>query len=558
MATRFPSGGLFCVFLLVFCLFISIFAPAMNRITKISGILLVLLVLSLRVSAVGFSRGEMLANQADSLYGLQQYGEALRLAEQALPLSRSEGNTQLEADCLNLLAIIHIRQGQFSEAVKYAKQCYKLDERSGDPDAMSSSLNTLAGIYMSMRQPQEAEKYVLKAIQYASKVDNPERLAVLHGMASEVYHILKQEELSLSYATKAYEMEQRLGRKDKMAIRQAMRANALIALQRDAEARWALDEAIPGLRASGNIHSLGIACNQMGLLMHQDHNDSAAVRYFNEALKIFLAQNDLFNESKSRHGLYEALRHTDPDLAMEHNDRYMELRDSLYDKDTGELLAKYAVEYGYDELQARNTNLLHSLRLYILVGVVLLLALLVYGLWSRRNYRRRMQDLIRQIESLSNTIHEPDALGLPLATEGTQEELAEAPQPEPSPAMVPEPAEAQSSDIPHEDRLFLMHLVQVVNDGLPSGQIGVEAIASEMNMSIQTFRRRLLSVTGESPKAFISAIQMERAAKLLLDSPDMPIARVATLCGYDETNSFGRSFKRAYGVTSSQYREQSL
>jgi AraC-like DNA-binding protein len=100
-----------------------------------------------------------------------------------------------------------------------------------------------------------------------------------------------------------------------------------------------------------------------------------------------------------------------------------------------------------------------------------------------------------------------------------------------------------------------MRLVQVVNDNLSSGQYGVETIASEMNMSVQTFRRRLMSVTGESPKAFISAIQMERAAKLLTDNPDMPISRVANLCGYDETNSFGRVFKRAYGVTPSQYRE---
>ena len=62
------------------------------------------------------------------------------------------------------------------------------------------------------------------------------------------------------------------------------------------------------------------------------------------------------------------------------------------------------------------------------------------------------------------------------------------------------------------DLLFLADksntlFVQVVNDGLSTGQYGVEAVASEMNMSVQTFRRRLMSVTGESPKAFISAIQ---------------------------------------------------
>ena len=151
---------------------------------------------------------------------------------------------------------------------------------------------------------------------------------------------------------------------------------------------------------------------------------------------------------------------------------------------------------------------------------------------SRRD-RLRMQELIRQIENMR---------------------IAEVGEVEP---QIKEETEQKSQeDVATEDRLFVMRLVQVVNDGLSTGQYGVEAVASEMNMSVQTFRRRLMSVTGESPKAFISAIQMERAAKLLADNPDMSIARVATLCGYDETNSFGRSFKRAYGVTPSQYRGQ--
>ena len=100
-----------------------------------------------------------------------------------------------------------------------------------------------------------------------------------------------------------------------------------------------------------------------------------------------------------------------------------------------------------------------------------------------------------------------------------------------------------------------MHLIDVVNVNLPSGRYGVEDIASEMNMGVQTFRRRLLSVTGESPKAFISAIQMELAAKLLTDSPDMSVTQIANRCGYDEVTSFGRTFRKTYGISPSQYRE---
>ena len=205
------------------------------------------------------------------------------------------------------------------------------------------------------------------------------------------------------------------------------------------------------------------------------------------------------------------------------------------------MLSKYAVEYGYDELQAETTEMQRSYRLYIIIGVILLLAVLSYGLWRVRHDRRRMQELIRQVEAMRiAALAEPTTV---VDESAETETIAES------------ASESTQDEIATEDRLFIMRLVQVVNDNLSSGQYGVETIASEMNMSVQTFRRRLMSVTGESPKAFISAIQMERAAKLLTDNPDMPISRVANLCGYDETNSFGRVFKRAYGVTPSQYRE---
>lgn len=480
-----------------------------------------------------------LYDQADSLYNLQQYDEAQRLALEAL----AEANDSTDvADCASLLAVIHVRKGEFGEAVKYAKRCNAIDVASGDPDNISSSLNTLAGIYMSMRQPEEAEKYILKAISYAQKANNPQRLAVLHGMASEVYYHLKQEERSLDYATKAYQMEQQLGRKDKMAIRQAERAAALIDLKRYDEARQALAEAIPGLRESGNKHSLGIACNQMGNMMHRQANDSAAVRYFNEALAIFTDQHDLFNEATSRKGLYQALRESDPALAMQHNDRYNELRDSLYDEKTGELLSKYAAEYGADELQAEYDEMQHSQRLYIIIGVavvLLLLGLLAFGFWRSRRDRRRIQELISEISRL----REQEPSTTPSETEPKTDSESE------SETVLETEPESET-----EDHLFLMRVVKAVNDGLPTGHYGVDEIASELNMGTQTFRRRLMRVTGDSPKAFIFAIQMELAAKLLKTSPSMPIAQVAMRCGYEETTSFTRAFRKAYGVPPSQYK----
>ena len=280
--------------------------------------------------------------------------------------------------------------------------------------------------------------------------------------------------------------------------------------------------------------------------MHQQHNDSAAVRYYNEALSIFLDQKDIYNESHTRKGLYDALRTSDPALAMTHNDRYLELRDSLYDEKTGELLSKYAAEYDNDVLQAENAEMHQTHRLYIVIGVVvvttLLLLLAISALISHRD-RRRIQQLIGEISTLRDemaheTVMEPVE---PVAT-------AESPT-----ASVP----TDTADIA-ADREFILQVIDTVNRNLPTGQYGVEQIASEMNMGVQTFRRRVMAVTGRSPKTYISAIQMELASKLLLLHPDIPVQDIARRCGYDEATSFARVFRKTYGQPPTEYREANL
>ena len=81
----------------------------------------------------------------------------------------------------------------------------------------------------------------------------------------------------------------------------------------------------------------------------------------------------------------------------------------------------------------------------------------------------------------------------------------------------------------------------------------MEDMASYFSLSVSTLRRRLQDATdGESPKAFIRAIQMQKACKLLDNG--MQISDVSSRCGFAEPSSFTRMFKRVLGITPSQYR----
>lgn len=470
---------------------------------------------------------------------VQEYGKAKDYALKALPLFRYP-NTE-KADCLNLLGIIHVRLGDFPTAASYAKQCVDIDMKLGDPDRISSSLNTLAGTYMAADQAQEAEKFILQGLEYADKANNPRRKAILLGMASEVYHKLGNDNKSLSYAKSAFELDSINGRKPKMAMRLSQMASALAGLKRYHESEATYLRAISLLKEVGNLHSVGIDLNQLGFVYIYQKRHREAIGCFNEASEIFSNMGDLYNNVYSHKGLYESYWSLNPDSARMALDKFNTLKDSLYHQASADALARYNAEFGNDRLQEeiRETKTARSRDLLMVLGGVIIIAIIIYAIIRNRYHRHRAQmlELIKKVEELQEKCDEAEKNAFTprpefSQTAGTLEEKADSGQD------------------------FLTKLFFVVDAALTNKDYGVAKIASMMNMTERTFSRRLKEVTNQSPKMFISAIQMERCAKLLMDNPDKTIGEIAALCGFEEASGFSHAFKRVYGCSPTSYREQ--
>lgn len=468
---------------------------------------------------------------AEWLYDQHQYEQAARYGKKALPLFRY-GNDD-RAGCLNILSCIYVRMGDVKQAADYAKQCLAIDMKSGDHDRISSSMNTVAGIYMAGYQSKEAEQYILQALQHAEKAKNPARKAVILGMASEIYHTLQDDQKALSYAEQAYRIDSALNRQPQVSIRQSQRASALLGLHRYQEAEGILRQILPVMRQTGDIHSYAIALNRMGMSLFSQKREREAIPYYREAAGLFSKMGDLYNEIHAHRGLYESYWTINPDSAKIELDLFDKLKDSLYTNATADALSRYNAEFGNDQLQQENDEARLKHRYLISVIIVILLLCAIAAWYTVRQMRLRQQqtqELIKEIERLKAEM-----------SEKTVEEGAET---------------KYTSVVPDEDRLFLMRVIEVVNEGMIDGRLGVEHISSELNMSVQTFRRRLQSVAGETPKAFISAIQMEKADKLLRENPEIPVLQVASLCGFEEASSFTHTFKRVYGVSPKEYRSK--
>lgn len=474
---------------------------------------------------------------AEWLYDQGKFKEAEKYALDALP--KYHPSNPEKADCLNTLGCIYVRLSDFKQAANYARQSVEIELKGGDHDRISSSMNTLAGIYMAGYQAKEAEQIILQALDHANQVDNPGRKAIILGMASEIYHTLGDDQKALPYAEEAIKIEEQLGRKPKLTIRLSQKGSALLGLHRYQEAEELYRQILPDFKEMGDYHSYAIALNRLGMSLLCQKHPAEAIPYYKEAATLFSKMGDLYNELHSHRGLYESYWSINPDSAKIELDYFDLLKDSLYTHATADALARYNAEFGNDQLSQENKEVRSAHRLTIIIAIIVLL-LVVVGAWLvvrrvREREKQRIEVLMREIELLRKSAE-------PQTTEAG--ESAEA-----------EEAEPQFSN---EDRQFLMQVIEYVNEGFATRQWSVEVIAQKMNMSVQTFRRRLMAAAGESPKAFISAIQMEKAGKLLTEQPDMPIVDVAFKCGFDEASSFAHTFKRIYGQTPSQYRESQV
>ena len=478
-------------------------------------------------------KGDQLLEQADSLYGVQQYREALQAATEALPLTKG---TDSESDCLNLLAIINIRLSDYQAAARFAKECYAIDERSGDPDIMSSTLNTLAAIYLGANQPKEAEQFVLKGIALAEQADNPGRMAVLQAMASEVYHAQGDDEKALPYIERAYEIDKQLGQEPRAMVRLAQKASVLIGMHRYQEAEATLRQVIPFLRQTPDRHSLGIALNKMGMaILSQDREKEAAVCY-REAAAIFQQMGDPYNEVQAQRGLYECLWKDQPDQARRSLKRFEVLKDSLYNNMSAEALAKYDAEFGNDWLQIENHEQRRAKQWAIVAAIII--GIVAASMWWLARRRRQRQarinaELSRHISELNKKYNQ--------LSEHYDHAISSSPQ------------RSDSSELTASDRDFLERLVETVDELIRQGQPDASRVAERMGISLYQLRQRLDSVVGEKPQDFIATIRMRRARHLLDAHPELNISEIATLCAYNDTPNFTRAFKKTFGITPTQY-----
>lgn len=104
---------------------------------------------------------------------------------------------------------------------------------------------------------------------------------------------------------------------------------------------------------------------------------------------------------------------------------------------------------------------------------------------------------------------------------------------------------------PKTNRLLSQRCVAMAKEMLIAnidGDLSIAAIADACNLSRSHFTRAFRDTTGQTPHQWLVAQRLERARALLRDSA-LPLAEVATTCGFADQSHFTRVFSQALGVS---------
>ncbi|MGM9592895.1 MAG: helix-turn-helix domain-containing protein [Candidatus Onthomonas sp.] len=111
-----------------------------------------------------------------------------------------------------------------------------------------------------------------------------------------------------------------------------------------------------------------------------------------------------------------------------------------------------------------------------------------------------------------------------------------------------EPKQQEERTITGITRYLQQHLAE---------EISLSVLAEEFHLNPQYISQLFKSEIGVGFLAYLTNIRMEQAKKLLLSTP-LSIAEVAEQSGYGDYRVFTKVFKKAEGITPSQYRREFL
>lgn len=115
------------------------------------------------------------------------------------------------------------------------------------------------------------------------------------------------------------------------------------------------------------------------------------------------------------------------------------------------------------------------------------------------------------------------------------------------------PADAiNTAELNETDRLFWEKLNNIIDNNLDNDDLDIDLLASGMNMSRSTLKRKFSDLSNLTPNKYIRIYRLKKAA-YFIKSNKYRISEITMMTGFSSSSYFAKCFKEQYGVLPKEY-----
>jgi len=115
----------------------------------------------------------------------------------------------------------------------------------------------------------------------------------------------------------------------------------------------------------------------------------------------------------------------------------------------------------------------------------------------------------------------------------------------------------QETDINQESILFLSKINLILEEEITNTQLGVETLASKMNMGRSNFYKKFETITNISPNAYIVKYRINKAVELL-KTQKYSLAEISDMIGFSNSSYFSTTFKKEKGISPREFLKKTI
>jgi len=206
------------------------------------------------------------------------------------------------------------------------------------------------------------------------------------------------------------------------------------------------------------------------------------------------------------------------------------MKDSIskieYARQSDGLRTQYEVDRHIAEKEKKQVQVVWA----VISCLLLLIALLIYALYSRRLKQRNLA-LYQQVQELNRKEKAVESCFLSKPEETLTKEML---------------LFRQLNECMKAEKLFV------------NTDINRKTVADHLGTNENYLATAIRAVRGETFSDYISSLRLQHALELLNDRPDMNFEAIAADSGYGSYSQFFRTFSKKYGLSPSEYRKLSV